>query len=578
MSEHKLSPRPGSTASTWRAARRTHAIRRASTLRAWANWRPEISTESLLLGLSLYFTLACNAPFWRALLAGRGTEEGTLVYVLAVGIALTALNFGLLAPLLNRWTTKPLLGVLILVAAIASYYARQFGVYFDPDMLRNVVRTDIAEARELLTPGMFAYLLALALPPLFVLQRVQLRRRRTARALIVRATSMALALVVALAALGSVFKDFSGEMRQHKEIRYLITPTAAAWSLGRVMTRDVAAANTPRRPIGTDAHLGASWQTAHKPLLFVITIGETARAANWGLNQPAAARAAHDTTPKLARRDVINFPDVSSCGTNTEVSLPCMFSVQGRRHYDEDAIHASESLLNVLQHAGLRVVWNDNQSGCKGVCTGLETIRPDPAAFPALCPDNRCLDEALVDSSRSLLRDAQGNLVLVLHQLGNHGPSYFRRYPEAFRRFTPTCDDDDLSQCNREQIVNSYDNALLYTDHVLARTIDLLKDVEDKYDSALVYVSDHGESLGENGLYLHGLPYSIAPSEQTRVPMVMWFSPGFAARNRLDLACLDKEAQQPTSHDTLFHTVLGLLDVTTSIHEPALDLGAACRR
>ena len=187
-------------------------------------------------------------------------------------------------------------------------------------------------------------------------------------------------------------------------------------------------------------------------------------------------------------------------------------------------------------------------------------------------------DEALVDSTRSLLRDAQGNLVLVLHQLGNHGPSYFRRYPEAFRRFTPTCDDDDLSQCNREQIVNSYDNALLYTDHVLARTIDLLKDVEDKYDSALVYVSDHGESLGENGLYLHGLPYSIAPSEQTRVPMVMWFSPGFAARNRLDLACLDKEAQQPTSHDTLFHTVLGLLDVTTSIHEPALDLGAACRR
>ncbi len=444
-------------------------------------------------------------------------------------------------------------------------------------MLRNVVRTDPAEARELLTLGFFIHLLVLALPPLFVLQRVQLRRRRASRAFIVRTASTALALVVALAALGSVFKDFSGEMRQHKEIRYLITPAAALWSLARVLTHDVSAANTPRRAIGTDAQLGASWQTAQKPMLFVITVGETARAANWGLNQSAAERAVRDTTPELAPHEVINFPDVSSCGTNTEVSLPCMFSVQGRRHYDEDAIQNSESLLNVLQHAGLRVVWNDNQSGCKGVCTGLETIRPDPAALPALCADGHCLDEALVNSSRSLLRDAQGNLVLVLHQLGNHGPSYFRRYPQAFRRFTPTCDDDDLSKCSREQITNSYDNALAYTDHVVARTIDLLKEVEDKYDTALLYVSDHGESLGENGIYLHGLPYSIAPAQQTQVPMVMWFSPGFAARNRLDLACLRREADKPTSHDALFHTVLGLVDVTTNIHEPALDIGSACR-
>ena len=541
------------------------------------NWRPEVSTESLLLGVSLYLTLVFNTPFWRALLAGRSAEGGTLGYVLAVGVALTALNFVLLAPLLNRWTTKPLLAALILIAAVASYYAGQFGVYFDPDMLRNVIRTDPAEAGELLTQGFFTQLLLLTLPPLFVLQRVQLRLRSLTRALVVRTAFTVLALIVAVAALGSVFKDFSGEMRQHKEIRYLITPAAVVWSLGRVLTRDVSAANTPRRPIGTDAHLGTSWQTAQKPVLFVITVGEAARAANWGLNQPAATIAAHDTTPELSRRDVINFPNVSSCGTNTEVSVPCMFSMQGRRHYDENAIQSSESLLNVLQHAGLRVVWNDNQSGCKGVCTGLETMRPDPAAFPALCANKRCLDEALVESTRSLLSDAQGNLVLVLHQLGNHGPSYFRRYPEAFRRFTPTCDDDDLSKCSREQITNSYDNALSYTDHVLARTIDLLKEAEDKYDTALIYVSDHGESLGEKGIYLHGLPYSIAPAEQTQVPMVMWFSPGFAARNRLDLACLNKASQQPASHDNLFHTVLGLLDVTTSIHEPALDIAAACR-
>ncbi|HRG72722.1 MAG TPA: phosphoethanolamine--lipid A transferase, partial [Thauera aminoaromatica] len=537
----------------------------------------EVSGEGLLVGLGLYFALACNTPFWRALLASRGGEGGGLFYVLALGVALAALNVALLAPLLNRWTTKPLLGGLILVAAVSSYYAGHFGVYFDPSMLRNVLRTDLAEARELLTPGFFLQVAALALPPLVFLARARVRRRPLRRALAIRAAAAVLALLVAVAALGSVFKDFSGQMRNHKELRYLITPAAPLWSLARVLSRDAQAANQPRRPVGADARLGASWAAAKKPTLFVIVVGETARAANWGLDRGAGQSPAHDTTPELARRAVINFPDVTSCGTNTEVSVPCMFSLQGRRNYDEDAIRGSESLLDVLRHAGLRVVWNDNQSGCKGVCAGVESLRPDPAALPALCDGERCLDEALLESSRALLRDPQGNLVLVLHQLGNHGPAYFRRYPEAFRRFTPTCDDEDLSKCTREQVVNSYDNALSYTDHVLARGIDLLKELEPRYDAALLYVSDHGESLGENGLYLHGLPYSIAPAEQTRVPMLMWLSSGFAARNRVDAACLRGQAARPASHDNLFHTVLGLLDVRTAVRDDALDLTAPCR-
>lgn len=553
---------PFSLSSIWAVARR---------------WRPEMSHEGLLLGLGLYFTLACNAPFWRALLASRGSEGGALAYLLALGVALTALNFLLFAPLLGRWMTKPLLGGLILVAAVASYYAGHFGVYFDPSMLRNVLRTDVAEARELLTPGFVLHVAALALPPLFVLQRSRLRRRPLRRALAIRSVSVMFALLVAAAALGSVFKDFSGQMRNHKELRYLITPAAPLWSMARVLSREAQAATLPRQPIGTDARLGASWATAKKPALFVIVVGETARAANWGLNRVGGQSPTHDTTPELARRAVINFPEVSSCGTNTEVSVPCMFSLQGRRDYDEDAIRGSESLLDTLQHAGLRVVWNDNQSGCKGVCTGIERMRPDPANLPELCDGERCLDEALVESSRSLLRDANGNLVLVLHQLGNHGPAYFRRYPAGFRHFTPTCDDEDLSKCSREQIANSYDNALLYTDHVLARSIDLLKELASRYDTALLYVSDHGESLGENGLYLHGLPYAIAPAEQTRVPMMMWLSSGFAARNRVDPACLRTQADKPATHDNLYHTVLGLLDVRTSVRDDALDLTAPCR-
>ena len=545
----------------------------ASTRTRLLHWRPEVSIELVLLASSLYFTLLCNFPFWRALLDTRGSEEGVLPYILAIGCVLTALHFLLLAPLSTRFTVRPLLGMLVLVAACAGYFSVNYGIYLDPDMLRNVVRTNRFEASELITPGLLGHLLVFVLPPVILLWRIRPRRTTLLRLVLVRGTGMLLALAVAATSLAYVLKDFSGQMRNHKEIRYLITPSAAIWSLGRVLASDAHAVEGARLPVGTDARLGDSWIGHTRPVVFVIVVGETARAANWGLNRGAL----HGTTPELARHDAINFSNVRSCGTSTEVSLPCMFSVRGRRNYDANLISGSESLLDTLHHAGLRVVWNDNQSGCKGVCAGVESMRPDPGEMPQLCEGGQCLDEALLDSSRQLLRAANGNLVLVLHQLGNHGPAYHRRYPQAFRRFVPTCDGEDLSRCSREQITNSYDNALLYTDHVLGGVIDLLQELERDHDTAMLYVSDHGESLGEGGLYLHGVPYSIAPDVQKQVPMVMWFSPGFASRMRLDTECLRRIAEEPASHDNLFHTVLGLLDVNTAVRDASLDLAAGCR-
>jgi len=226
------------------------------------------------------------------------------------------------------------------------------------------------------------------------------------------------------------------------------------------------------------------------------------------------------------------------------------------------------------------VHWRDNQSGCKRVCEGLphDDVKDLAAVAEAgLCRDGRCLDEGLLAGLDQRLAQAKGTQLLVLHQLGNHGPSYFRRHPPAFARFTPECRSDDLQRCTREEIVNAYDNALLYTDHVLAQLIRQLAAHADRVDSAMLYVSDHGESLGENRLFLHGIPYPIAPDVQTHVPMVFWASPGFAASTGLDLQCLRKRAQASASHDDLFHTLLGLLDVRTSLYQPQWDLSAGCR-
>jgi lipid A ethanolaminephosphotransferase len=531
------------------------------------------SVEQLVLVVSLYWTLSANGSFFAAAVSERSALAlSTWGYALALGVMLTALHFLLVAPFAWRRTVKPLLAILIVVTALAAHYMRQLGLYLDPSMLRNVLHTDVKEASELLSWSLGAHLILYAGIPLLLLWRVRIVERSWRRAAWIRAAALVGAAAAAVLTLLAVFQPFASLMRNHKEVRYLITPANYLWSAAAVQMHDARGAVKPRQPIGLDAAPGPSWQARQRPAVVVFVVGETARSVNWGLNGYA-----RQTTPELAQLPVINFPDVSSCGTNTEVSVPCMFAPVGRRDYDEARIRNSESLLHVLARAGVAVHWRDNQSGCKGVCSGLPSDTVEALKLPGLCGEGHCLDEGLLAGLEQRIAQAKGTQFIVLHMLGNHGPSYFRRYPPAFAKFQPACSHDDLRLCSREEIVNAYDNALLYTDHILARLVGLLRASASTVDTAMVYVSDHGESLGENGLYLHGMPQAIAPAVQTHVPMVMWMSDGFAHTNGVDLACLRRRATQPAAHDHMFHTLLGLMDVRTALYEPAWDLAGACR-
>jgi len=534
--------------------------------------RPAIRLETLALLISLWFTLVCNQLFWSTLFAAdKSGLATTSSFAGPLALALIALQFILLTLTLNRWIAKPVLALLIVATAFAAHTMQQYHVYLDPTMLRNILHTDLREARELFSWNMLPPLAFYALPPLLLVWRCRIVRTPLARAAAFRLASVTLAAVVMIGATLSIFQGFSALMRENKELRYLVTPVNYLYSLGRALSGD-ASASTVKQPIGEDAHLGASWQARQKPVLLVLVVGETARAANWGLSGYT-----RQTTPELANREVINFREVTACGSNTEVSVPCMFSPGGRHNYDEARIRGSESLLHVLRRAGFQVAWLDNQSGCKGVCSGLETWRPDQKKYAGQCGSDGCLDEALLGGLREYTENLKQNTVLVLHMLGNHGPAYAKRYPRAFERYTPACKQADLGSCTREEIVNAYDNALLYTDHILASAIDLLRQKQQTFDTALLYLSDHGESLGENGLFLHGVPYAIAPREQTRVPMTLWLSGGYAGSFGLDRRCLHQRAEKPASHDHLFHTVLGLLDVQTREKDAAFDLGFLCK-
>lgn len=536
------------------------------------------SVNALVIAAAVFWTASANHRFLAAALQGRlSSDASAWGFGVALTLGVCALHVLLLCLVATRWTVKPAIAALTIAAASAGYYMQTYGVYMDPSMLRNVLRTNPAEARELMGFGLWLHLALFAGLPLLLLWRVRLRRDGWRRGLGQRLLLAVLALLTLVGAVLAVFKPLSSLMRNQKELRYLITPANLVWSGLSVATADLKGAAKPRQPIGEDARPGPSWSVRSKPLVVVLVVGETARAANWGLSGYA-----RPTTPQLATLPVVNIAQVASCGTNTEVSLPCMFAPIGRRDYDEDRIRGQQSLLHVLARAGVAVHWRDNQSGCKGVCEGLPSEQVEAARAPAeLCPGGRCFDEALIHDLPARLGAARGTQLWVFHQLGSHGPSYFRRYPPAFARFQPACQQDDLQRCSQEEIVNAYDNTLLYTDHLVATAVQRLRDAEATVDSALIYVSDHGESLGEKGLFLHGLPYAIAPDVQKRVPMVLWASRGLEQAAGLQPGCLMPHwrgrSAELLSHDHLFHTVLGLLDVRTGLQEPTLDLTRACR-
>ena len=436
-----------------------------------AQWRPALSVEALILLASVAFAAVYNDSLWMRLFGAADlTAPRTLVLFFSLFLVVTAVQFAGLGLLLTRRTVRPVLAVLFLCTALASYYMDRYTVFLNKDMLRNILQTDPAEAGELLTVSLIPHLLIYAALPIALLAITRVALRPLPRAMLVRAGTVSAALVIAVVALLAQYQDASSLLRSHRDARHLVTPTnylAALYKIGRDTVTDPPG---PRQPIALDAHRIIAAGGTRKPTLLVLAIGETVRSANFGLSGYE-----RQTTPELARLDVMVYPRVEACGTSTEVSLPCMFAPVGRRHYDERRIEHEQSLLHVLDRVGYEVVWIDNQSGCKGVCEGLTTERIAGDADPAYCDGDRCLDGILQSRLDAAVQAGTGDMVVVLHMLGNHGPAYSRRYPADFRQFEPTCESLELSECSADQIVNSYDNAILYTDHVLAAVVRYLE-------------------------------------------------------------------------------------------------------
>ncbi|MEN8642736.1 phosphoethanolamine transferase [Pseudomonas sichuanensis] len=532
-----------------------------------------LRTEWVTLLASLYLLIGLNTFLWQHLQAI--VPPGMVGLWLGLAFAVLMLfAFNLILTLLAfKYVLKPVLILLFMSGAGVAYFMNQYGVLIDTGMFRNVAETNVAEVRDLLSIKFALYIVLLGVLPSLLVWKAKIAYRPWYREVLGK-------LVVTgacVAALGSValvnYQGLSSLFRNHHELRLMLTPSNIVGASIGYVREQLGTASRPFQPYGTDARRDVAWQHHERKSLTVLVVGESARAENFGL-----LGYARDTTPNLAKQQgLLSFTDVHSCGTETAVSVPCMFSGMTRKDYDARVAKNREGLLDILQRAGLAVQWRDNQSGCKGTCDRVQFIDVSNLADPALCANGECHDEILLQGLGELIDNLDKDTVLVLHQMGSHGPEYFKRYPTGSEPFTPVCRSNALNQCSQAEIVNGYDNTLAYTDKVLGSLIDTLRSKQGNVDTAMIYLSDHGESLGEYNLYLHGTPYVMAPEQQKHVPLLTWFSDSYKQDFGLDTDCLAKLRDAPLSQDNLFHSMLGLLQVRTEVYQQSLDMFASCR-
>jgi lipid A ethanolaminephosphotransferase len=523
-----------------------------------------ISSTNLIWLLTCYFASVLDISFWHYIWQNI-VFDGFMLYVFA--FSLIFFIFIPLFLLFNLITLpyifKPLTTLLLLCSAATNYYMLKFNVFVDSNMMRNVAETNMRETLELLNTTFWLYFTFSGILPAVLLCFIKVDYQPLKTEFKLRFRSFICLFVCAIILIGICFKQYAIIGRNNKEVTKLINTFNYTFSFLRYYKKKIIAThkltildNNPSLPANSS------------PKLIVLLIGETTRAQNFALNGYE-----QDTTPLLQKKDIIYFPDTVSCGTITSVSLPCMFAAVSRKRFNTDEARYTQNMLDILQTAGYDIEWFDNDNGCKDVCNRV----PTDEVFQN-CEGGICYDEVLLDKLRQKIQNIRNNTVIVLHLIGSHGPAYYLRYPPEFAKFQPDCRTTDLQTCSTDKIVNAYNNTVLYSDYIISSAIDIIQqNHQPNRQDALLFISDHGESLGENNTYLHGLPYVFAPSTQTRVPFLMWFSDD-AAKN-IDTVCLKNNARQNQySQDNFFHTVIGISGVKTSVYEKNLDITANCRR
>lgn len=436
-----------------------------------------------------------------------------------------------------------------------------YGTIYDDAMIINILQTNSDEAFDLLSSSFFVYLAIGFLIPIIIVKKINLTYPDRLKDFVTRIGLILVSILLMGLTIALQPKQFATFFREHKSIRYYVNPIHPIFTASRLFVEQAFAKNQTFTVIGKEAKV----RTNSPKSLTIFIVGETARADHFELNGYNRA-----TNPLLKNEEVLSFTNVASCGTSTAHSVPCMFSDLGRKNFDRATAKWRSNLLDILNATNeFKILWRDNNSSSKGVADRVLYQDYQSNVVNTICDPEGCRDEGMLIGLDDFIKEnSHKNIFIVLHQIGNHGPAYFKRYPLTFEKFTPICNTSELNECSNQKIINTYDNALLYTDYFLTKTIQLLKKYDNEFQTLMWYESDHGESLGENGVYLHSIPYSIAPKEQTHVPRILWLGSKLTPiKNELK-----KKISNDYSHDNIFHSVLDILNIDAKIKDKNLSI------
>ena len=524
------------------------------------NFTQKISITSLVLIVSLFITLTGNVKFFTETIAIYPLSEN-LGFVVSLLVWLFSFLSVFLLLAAYRYSVKPILIFILLSSSIVSYFANNYSTVFDDNMIVNTLETNLSESLDLFSFKLIAYFVVLGVFPSIWVYKLELKKTAISSMLWNKLKAIVVLIVVFVLVTLLFSKAYTSFARENKQLRLHINPTYFLYAIGKYAGNQFKSANAPFVTIGQDATIQRSDKSKK---IVIVVAGETARADRFSLNGYE-----RDTNPLLAQQDVISFSQMSSCGTDTAVSLPCEFSQLTKSDYSHAQGKNMSNALDVLSTAGVNVLWRDNNSSSKSVADRVEYQDYKSNSSNTIC-DNECRDEGMLVGLQSYIDDRKNqDIMIVLHMMGSHGPAYYKRYPAEFEKYKPVCETNQLNECTNEQINNTYDNTIIYTDYFLAKVIELLKNNQKTHKTAMFYMSDHGESLGENNLYLHGMPYFIAPKEQTHVGSIMWFDDQFT--KEINQQELQKKVKTPTTHDGMFHTLLGLMNVKSTVYDKNMD-------
>ncbi|WP_419677742.1 phosphoethanolamine transferase [Aliarcobacter lanthieri] len=525
-----------------------------------------LSSYMLILFSSIAFTLFYNYSFFKNIVNTYGFSGLNIIYILSTAVLLVALLTFILSLFTYKYITKFILITLFIISAFTAYFMDSYGVVIDTEMIRNSLQTNLNESKDLFSFKLVLYVIFLAILPTYFIYKIKIEYKTFKSELASKIKIIVLSLVIILATVFSFSKFYTSLFREHKPLRYNVNPIFWIYSIGNYINKTFDTVPVTLKEIGKDSKVVEPIEEPKE--LIILVVGETARADRFSLNGYEK-----ETNPLLKQEDIISFPNMYSCGTSTAHSVPCMFSVYLKDDYSYKKGISTENILDVLKNTkDISILWRDNNSDSKGVALRVDYEDYKTSSANTICEDGECRDEGMLIGLEDYIEKNRGrDILIVLHQMGSHGPAYYKRYPKEFEKFTPVCQTNQLEKCSKEEISNAYDNTILYTDYFLSKIINFLKEYENSHETALVYVSDHGESLGENGLYLHGMPYAIAPKEQTNVASLIWIGEG-AMEHEYDKDKLKTYKDKEFSQDNLFHTLLGLFEVETEVYKKDKDI------